>query len=258
MILIFDIGNTHIVTGVFDNSGKLLLNFRVASSENLTEDQIFSYLKNIADFNNISIKSVNGIAISSVVPNLTTILFFLSRKYFNINPIIVNSSLNLPIQFDVDNPAELGADRLANIVRAHNLYPENSKSVVIDFGTATTFDILQGNCYIGGSILPGIDLSIRALFKNTAKLPKVRFHRINSVIGKNTIEHINAGIYYGSIGQIKEILRKIEEEIGNFNLITTGGLGKIISKELNHKFEYMPDLTLNGILDIYNINKSSD
>lgn len=258
MILIFDIGNTHIVTGIFDNNAKLLLTFRIASSENLTEDQIFSYLKNIADFNNISIKSVNGIAVSSVVPNLTTILFFLSKKYFNINPIIVDSSLNLPIKFDIDNPAELGADRLANIVRCYNLYPENPKSVIIDFGTATTFDVLQGNYYIGGSILPGISLSIKALFQNTAKLPKVRFHRINTAIGKNTIEHINSGIYYGSIGQIKEVLRKIEEEIGNFNLITTGGLGKIISKELNYDYEYIPDLTLNGVLDIYNMNKTSN
>ncbi len=250
MILAFDIGNTHTVTGVFSDEGKLLLNFRISSSENLTEDQFFSYLKNISDFHNVKLENIKGTVIASVVPNLTDIFVYLSKKYFNIYPIIINSELKLDIGFDVDNPRELGADRLVNVFEATKTYPERNL-VVIDFGTATTFDIMKNNTYIGGCILPGINLSIKALFKNTSKLPKVRFEKPRSIIGKNTIEHITAGIYYGNIGQIKEIISMIKKELTNPIIISTGGIADIISSEVSEIDKIMPNLTLNGLFSIY-------
>lgn len=258
MILGIDIGNTQIVTGIFDNTGKILLNFRVSSDQNLTEDQYFSYLKNISDFNNIEIKNISGITITSVVPNLTTIMLYLSKKYFNIEPLIISSELNLPISFanDLENPKQLGADRLTNIVQAYSIYP-NKNLLVIDFGTATTFDIIQNKTYMGGVILPGINLSINALFQNTAKLPKIRFTETTSAIGKNTVEHINAGIYYGSIGQVKEIIFQMKKEIPDLYVITTGGLAEMISKKVDDIQEFFPELTLKGLFTIFNYSQKS-
>ncbi|MGM0509255.1 MAG: type III pantothenate kinase [Fusobacteriota bacterium] len=256
MILGIDIGNTQIVTGIFSDSGELVLNFRVSSDKNLTEDQYFSYLKNIADFNNIKVENLEGIVIGSVVPNLTTVMTYLSHKYFNLQPLIISSELKLPINFakDLDNPKDLGADRLMDIVQASILYP-NKNLLVIDFGTATTFDVIKNNIYEGGVILPGINLSINALFQNTAKLPKIRFTETDSPIGKNTVEHINAGIYYGSIGQVKEIISQIKKEIPNLYVISTGGLAEMISKKVKDISEYKPQLTLDGLYSIYKYNR---
>jgi len=258
MILGIDIGNTQIVTGIFNKNGNILLNFRVSSDQYLTEDQYFSYLKNISDFNGIKIKNINGIVITSVVPNLTTIMYYLSKKYFKIEPLIVSAELNLPITFakDLENPKQLGADRLVNIVQAHSIYPDKNL-LVIDFGTATTFDIIQNKTYMGGAILPGINLSINALFQHTAKLPKIRFTETTSAIGKNTVEHINAGIYYGSIGQVKEIISQINKEIPNLYVITTGGLAEMISKKVGKIQEFIPELTLKGLFTIYQYNQKS-
>ena len=253
MIIAFDIGNTHIVTGILDNNGTILCEFRVASKDNLTEDEFFSILKNISDFNSIKLENIKGIVISSVVPSLTSILVYLSKNYFNIEPMIINADLKLPISFDVDNPNELGADRLVSIVEAQLKYPDKNL-VVIDFGTATTFDVLKNRVYAGGCILPGINLSLNALVKGTAKLPNIRLEKPKSVFGKNTAEHINAGIYFGTIGQIKEILNKIREDIPDIYIITTGGLANNILNDLPCIDEYIHDLILKGLFSIYKYN----
>lgn len=254
MILGFDIGNTHIVSGIFDSKGEVLLSFRVSSNENLTEDEFFSYLKNITEFNKVKLEHIEGIIISSVVPNLTNILYYLSKKYFSIEPLIISSKLKLPISFDIDNPNELGADRLCNVVEAVKRYP-NDDLIIIDFGTATTFDIMQNNTYIGGYILPGINLSIKALFSNTAKLPNVRFEKPDFLIGKNTMDQINSGIYYGSIGQIEYFIKLILQELKNAKVICTGGLAEIFTKEISAIDEYLSSLTLKGLYTIYQYNK---
>ncbi|MEG1365044.1 MAG: type III pantothenate kinase, partial [Cetobacterium sp.] len=151
MLLAFDIGNTHIVTGIMDESGKVLLTFRASSNDKLTEDEFFSYLKNISEFNGIEIKNVSGIIISSVVPNLITIFQFLGRKYFKIEPLVVDMSLKLPFKFhsSISNYTGFGPDRIIDISQAVMEYP-NKNLVIFDFGTATTYEVLENAVYIGG------------------------------------------------------------------------------------------------------------
>lgn len=255
MLLAVDIGNTHIVTGLLDSDGNVLLSFRVSSNEKLTEDQYFSYLKNISDFNNIEIKDLNGIIISSVVPNLITIFQFLGRKYFNIEPIVVDLNLKLPFKFAPDlQISNFGADRIIDISQAIIDYP-NKNLVIFDLGTATTYEVVENGIYIGGGILPGIEMSINALFGNTAKLPKVKFSTPESILGKNTTEQIQAGIFYGYAGQIINIIHEIKKIVPNPYIIATGGLGKILFAEIKEIDEYCPELSIRGLYTLYNMNK---
>lgn len=255
MLLAIDIGNTHIVTGILDNNGEVLLTFRVASNDKLTEDEYFSYLRNISEFNKIDIKKVEGIIVASVVPNLITIFQFLGKKYFHIDPMIVGPDIKIPFTFAPNlNPTGFGADRIIDIVQSLNDYPDKNL-VIFDFGSATTYEVLEKTVYVGGGILPGIEMSINALFANTAKLPKVKFSTPESVLGKNTIEQIQAGIFYGYAGQIKHIIKKIKEVIDNPFVVATGGLGKILSAEIEEIDVYSPDLSIKGLYTLYLHNK---
>ncbi len=255
MLLAIDIGNTHIVTGILDNNGEVLLTFRVASNDKLTEDEYFSYLRNISEFNKIDIKNIEGIIVASVVPNLITIFQFLGKKYFHIDPMIVGPDIKIPFTFAPNlNPTGFGADRIIDIVQSLNDYPDKNL-VIFDFGSATTYEVLEKTVYVGGGILPGIEMSINALFANTAKLPKVKFSTPESVLGKNTNEQIQAGIFYGYAGQIKHIIKKIKEVIDNPFVVATGGLGKILSAEIKEIDVYSPDLSIKGLYTLYLHNK---
>lgn len=255
MLLAIDIGNTHIVTGILNKNGEVLLTFRVASNDKLTEDEYFSYLRNISEFNKIDIKNVEGIIVASVVPNLITIFQFLGKKYFHIDPMIVGPDIKIPFTFAPNlNPTGFGADRIIDIVQSLNDYPDKNL-VIFDFGSATTYEVLEKTVYVGGGILPGIEMSINALFANTAKLPKVKFSTPESVLGKNTNEQIQAGIFYGYAGQIKHIIKKIKEVIDNPFVVATGGLGKILSAEIEEIDVYSPDLSIKGLYTLYLHNK---
>lgn len=255
MLLAIDIGNTHIVTGILDKNGEVLLTFRVASNDKLTEDEYFSYLRNISEFNKIDIKNIEGIIVASVVPNLITIFQFLGKKYFHIDPMIVGPDIKIPFTFAPNlNPTGFGADRIIDIVQSLNDYPDKNL-VIFDFGSATTYEVLEKTIYVGGGILPGIEMSINALFANTAKLPKVKFSTPESVLGKNTNEQIQAGIFYGYAGQIKHIIKKIKEVIDNPFVVATGGLGKILSAEIEEIDVYSPDLSIKGLYTLYLHNK---
>ncbi|WP_176891663.1 type III pantothenate kinase [Fusobacterium varium] len=256
MLLAIDIGNTHIVTGLLDDTGNVLLTFRIASNDKLTEDEYFSYLRNISKFNKVDIEKIDGMIVASVVPNLITIFHFLGKKYFNIEPMIVNSELKKPFTFAPNlNPTGFGADRIIDIVQSLSEYPDKNL-VIFDFGSATTYEVLEKDVYIGGGILPGIEMSINALFTNTAKLPKVKFSTPDSVLGKNTIEQIQAGIFYGYAGQIKHIIKKIKEVVENPFIIATGGLGKILSAEIEEIDVYSPDLSIKGLHTLYKYNQA--
>lgn len=256
MLITIDIGNTHIVTGLFSEKGDLLLTFRVSTNDKLTEDEYFSYFRNISKFNGIEIEKVNGIIVSSVVPNLITIFQFFGRKYFNIEPMIVNLEKKLPFTFAENmNPTGFGADRIIDIVQALIDYPDKNL-IVIDLGTATTFDVLKKNIYIGGAILPGIEMSINALCGNTAKLPKVKFTTPECALGSDTISQIQSGIFYGYAGQVKHIIKKIKEEVGEeCFVVATGGLGRILSAEIDEIDVYEADLSIKGLYSIYINNK---
>lgn len=258
MILAIDVGNTHIVTGVLNENGKVIMNFRVASNEKMTEDEYFAYLRNITEFNKINIKEVKAIVVSSVVPGLINLFNFLGKKYFNLEPMIVDLSLKLPFKFDEGmNYSGFGPDRIIDIVQAMAEYSNHKNLVIFDFGTATTYEVLENGIYIGGGILPGIDMSINALFGNTAKLPKVKFSTPESVLGRNTIEQIQAGIFYGYAGQIKHIIKKIKEKVKNPFIIATGGLGKILSAEIKEIDVYDAELSVKGLYTLYKSNEKT-
>ncbi len=255
MILAIDVGNTHVVTGLLNEAGELLLNFRVASNEKMTEDEYFSYLRNISKFNNLEIKEVTGIIISSVVPGMIGTFLFLGRKYFNMEPMVVGLELKLGFEFLPGiNYSEFGADRIIDIVQSVKEYP-GKNLIIFDFGTATTYEVVVENEYLGGGILPGIDMSINALFGSTAKLPKVKFSTPNSVLGKSTNEGIQAGIFYGYAGQIKHIIKKIKECVKDPYIIATGGLGKILSAEIEEIDIYDSELSIKGLYTMYINNK---
>lgn len=258
MLLAIDVGNTHIVTGFMDKKGEVLLNFRVASNEKMTEDEFFSYLRNIAEFNRIDLNEVNGIIVSSVVPGLINLFKFLGKKYFKIDPIIVDLDLDIPFTFSSEmNPTGFGPDRIIDIAQAITEYPDRNL-IIFDFGTATTYEVMEKNTYIGGGILPGIEMSINALFGNTARLPKVKFSTPESVLGRNTSEQIQAGIFYGYAGQIKHIIKKIKEKVEDPYVIATGGLGKILSAEIKEIDIYCPELSIKGLYTLYQRNKKRE
>lgn len=259
MIIGVDIGNTHTVTGIYDESGELLLTFRIATNDKMTEDEYFAYFRNITKFNNIDIKCVKKILIASVVPNAITTYQFFAKKYFKMEPMIINigDKLKLPFTFSEEcNPTGFGADRIIDIVEALKVYPDRNL-IIFDFGTATTYEVLKKGVYVGGGILPGIEMSINALCGNTAKLPRVKFTSPNSVLGTDTIKQIQAAIFFGYAGQIKYIINKIKEEIKDENafVIATGGLGKILSAEIDEIDLYDGDLSLKGLYTLYQLNK---
>lgn len=255
MLLAFDIGNTHIIMGIIDENGKVLLSFRVPSNQRLTEDEIFSYLRNITKFNGLELQKINGIIISSVVPNLITIFQFLGKKYFGIEPLVVDLNLKLPFTFSDDiNPTGFGADRIISISEAVTR-SQNKNLVIFDFGTTTSYEVLSKDVYIGGGILPGIEMSVNSLFGNTAKLPKVKFDKPNSVLGRDNVKQIKAGIFFGYAGQIKYLIHRIKGEIEDPYIIATGGLGKILSSEIDEINEYCPELSINGLFTLYKANK---
>ena len=155
MLLAIDIGNTHIVTGILDKNGEVLLTFRVASNDKLTEDEYFSYLRNISEFNKIDIKNIEGIIVASVVPNLITIFQFLGKKYFHIDPMIVGPDIKIPFTFAPNlNPTGFGADRIIDIVQSLNDYPDKNL-VIFDFGSATTYEVLEKLVMLEGEFFQG-------------------------------------------------------------------------------------------------------
>ncbi|WP_074016994.1 type III pantothenate kinase [Fusobacterium massiliense] len=256
MIIGIDIGNTHIVTGIYDDNGKLISTFRLATNDKMTEDEYFSYFNTITKYNEISIKKVDAILISSVVPNIIIIFQFFARKYFDVEAIVVDIEKKIPFTFaEGMNYSGFGADRIIDITEAMKKYPDKNL-VIFDFGTATTYDVLKKGVYIGGGILPGIDMSINALYGNTAKLPRVKFTTPNSVLGTDTMKQIQAAIFFGYAGQIKHIIKKIKEELDeNIFVLATGGLGKILSAEIDEIDEYDANLSLKGLYTLYEMNK---
>ncbi len=255
MILTVDIGNTHTVFGVY-NDDKLICKFRIQSIHNKTTDEYATILLTLLERNNLTVDKINGAIISSVVPQLLYTFDRVLKKYFKITPFIVNDTLNTGITLKIDNPKELGADRIANAVAGIKKF--GSPCIIIDFGTATTFDVIDKNCnYIGGIICPGIMTISKTLRSSTAQLPEVSVSKTPSVIGKNTIHQIQSGIYFGYLEMINGLLgRIINEEFHNddVKIIVTGGLGSDITNDMDKKGVYEPNLTLDGLYMLYRRN----
>lgn len=257
MILGFDIGNTHICPIIYTDKGEILEKFRIPSKSLLTEDLLFSTLKVLCDNKNIDIKNIEDIVISSVVPHLDEIFIYFSKKYFDKEPYFINVD-TIPkdlIIFEEKAEQRLGADRISTVIASQDIIKDRA-CIIIDFGTATTFEVVLNNKYLGGAILPGIELSINALFQNTAKLPKVNFEKPDKIMANTTVTQINNGIYYGNIGAIKELINQFKNIYNDSYVIATGGQGKKISEDLKTYIdEYHPNLCEKGIFKFYKLKK---
>ncbi len=251
MLLAIDIGNTQTVIGLFKNE-ELLKSWRMVTPRHETADEIASNIYNFLRNSDYNPKKVSKIAISCVVPR---ILFELNRmcdNYFKIKPFIVDINVKTDLKIDYDNPKEIGADRIANVVAAKEIY--GFPAIVVDFGTATTFDVISSEgSYLGGAIAPGIEISSEALFSYAAKLSKVDLSWPDNVIGKNTNDGIRSGILFGFLGQADFLVEKIIEEMSksdakfNPKVVATGGLAVLMKDKSKFIQIHDPDLTLKGL-----------
>ncbi|MBP1890876.1 type III pantothenate kinase [Clostridium moniliforme] len=258
MILLVDVGNTNIVLGVCKED-KYIASWRISTDAKKTSDELSIQVMQLFSQHDLNPKDVKGIIISSVVPNIMHSLENMIRKCFCKEPIIVGPGIKTGINIKYDNPKEVGADRIVNAVAAFEIYKK--PSIIIDFGTATTFcAITEKGDYLGGCIVPGVGIASDALFERAAKLPRIELEVPKNIICKNTIVSMQAGILYGYIGQVEYIVKKMKKEMLNTcneepTVIATGGLANLIAKETKEIDIVDVDLTLEGLRLIYNKNK---
>lgn len=247
MLLCLDVGNSHIYGGLFQND-EICLRFRHPSKVS-TSDELGVFLKMVLRENSFNPAEVNRIAICSVVPQLEYSLRAACIKYFSITPFFLQSGVKTGLNIKYNNPKDVGADRIANAIAASNQFP-NTNLIIIDFGTATTFCVVSSNkVYLGGAILPGLQLAVDALAKNTAKLPPIEIVKLDKAVGASTIESMQSGIFYGSLGASLELIRRIKhEKFANQDalVVATGGFASLYT---NHNLydQHIPDLVLQGV-----------
>lgn len=256
MIICLDIGNTNIKYALFEKD-KLVLSFRVATEQKKTSDEYGGQLIAILRNNDISIKEITGGIISSVVPSLDYTIERMCRIYLKITPLVLAPGLKTGLNLKVDNAKEVGADRVVNNVSAVKKY--GAPVIVIDFGTATTFNVIdEKSQFIGGVIAPGIKGSLDSLVNGTAKLPRVEIERPDKVIGTNTVTNMQSGIVYGFAGLVEYIVKKIKKEmkLDNVKTVATGGFSEVIAKEISC-IDYVDKLlTLEGLNYLYHLNST--
>jgi len=258
MILVLDAGNTNIVLGLYEGT-ELIADWRLSTDAIRTADEYGIQVMELFLQSKLDPSDVEGVIISSVVPNIMYSVEHMILKYFESKPIVVGPGIKTGINIKYDNPKEVGADRIVNAVSAHEIYKRSV--IIIDFGTATTFCALSasGN-YLGGTIAPGIKISSEALFQKAAKLPRVELVKPDNVICKNTVTSMQAGIIYGYGGLVDCIVNKMKEEMiasGEKEplVVATGGLAKLISEEAKSIDIVHPFLTLEGLRIIYEKNR---
>ena len=256
MLLAIDVGNTNIKLGIFDGD-RLRAAWRLATGIDRLADEYGALLLTFLQRQKLPISKITGAALCSVVPPLVTVFQEMCQKYLGTSPLVVESGIKTGVRICVDNPRELGPDRVVNAVAAHHLYGE--PVIVIDLGTAITFDVVskEGD-YLGGVIAPGIDIASQALFARTAMLPRVELIRPKQVIGRNTISAIQSGIFFGYVGLIESTLQRIERELKcKAKVVATGGYAHLV-KEVPAIEIINPDLSLVGLRLIYEMNKMEE
>lgn len=251
MILTLDVGNTHMTGGVFQGD-EIKATFRITTKMPRTSDEYGLLLRDVIKQNNIEPMEIKDAIICSVVPNVMHSLQGALFKYFHITPIIVEAGIKTGIRIATANPKQVGADRIADAVAAYELY--GGPVLVLDFGTATTYDLVdETGAFVGAITAPGIRISAKALWEDAAKLPEIEIKKPENILGKDTITSMQSGLVFGQIGQTEYIIRKVKEEMGlkEMKVVATGGLGRIIASETDAIDKYDPNLTLKGIHLIY-------
>lgn len=254
MILVIDVGNTNITFGVYEGK-KLLTTFRMMTKQPRTSDEYGISLRELLRMNQIEREAIDGIIIASVVPNVMHALEGALIRYIGKNPLIVGPGVKTGIKITSDNPREIGPDRIVDAVAGYELY--GGPILVLDFGTATTYDLItEDGCFGVGITAPGIRISAKALWEDTAKLPEIEIKKPKSVLARETISSMQAGLVYGQIGQTEYIINQVKKETGyeNLKVVATGGLGRIIADETDTIQVYNRDLTLEGLRIIYEKN----
>lgn len=258
MIICIDIGNTNIKYAVYEKD-ELRVSFRVSTDFKRTSDEYGEQIIGMLDIKGIKAKDITGGIVSSVVPSLDYTIDKMCEIYLSLKPLHIAPGLKSGLNIRCDNAREVGADRIVNCVSALVQYGENKPMIVIDFGTATTFNIINENSeFIGGVIAPGIKGSLDSLVNGTAKLPRVEIEAPKSVIAKNTVTNMQAGIVFGFAGLVEHIVKRIKKELktSDVKTIATGGFSNVISKEIECIDVVDKLLTLKGLKYLYDLNAS--
>jgi len=257
MLLTVDVGNTNINLGVFDGS-KLKATWRVATGVHRMPDEYASLLLNLFERQGIDASQITDAILCSVVPPLVGVFDEMCRRYLKVSPLVIEAGVKTGVRVSMDNPKEVGADRIVNAVAAHQLY--GGPVIVIDLGTATTFDaVSEDGDYLGGAIAPGIAIATEALFTRTAALPRVELTHPKRAVGRNTVAAMQSGIVFGYAGLIEGIVARIQQEMGGkVKVVATGGYAELLARETPVIEVVNPDLTLVGLRLIYEMNKVKD
>jgi type III pantothenate kinase len=252
-LLVVDLGNTNLVLGVY-RGAELINSWRLATARERTADEYGILARQLVG--DAIHNDLEGAIVASVVPPLNSAMTFMIRKYFGIEPLFVEPGVKTGIAIHVDNPAEVGADRIVNCAAAHEKY--GGPTVIVDFGTATTFDVVTANAeFVGGVIAPGLNISAEALFARAARLPRVDIRRPDHVIGTNTVVNMQSGIYFGYLGLVDGILERIKTEVPDLkHVVATGGLATLFAEDSEHIDEVDTELTLRGLKIIFDRNRA--
>lgn len=255
MLLTVDVGNTNITLGVFKEE-ELLGTFRMTTKTPRTSDEYGFAICGILEHRNIKATDIEAVIITSVVPDIMYSLTSGIIKYFDIRPLVVSAGIKTGIRIRTENPKEIGPDRIVDAVAAYDQF--GGPVIVVDFGTATTYDLIGPNgTFEAGITAPGIETAARSLWGGAAMLPAIEIKKPASILAKETVSSMQAGLVYGAIGQTEYIVARIKEESGykDAKVVATGGLGKIIAQETDCIDVYDQELTLTGLRLIYNKNK---
>lgn len=265
MLLAIDIGNTNFTCGIFDGE-ELVTTFRLTTKERRTSDEYGLWFCSMAENRGIKKGEITDVILASVVPDVMHAVVNSMHKYFHCRPLVVGAGVKTGIRMVTANPKEIGADRVVDAVAAYELY--GGPVLVMDFGTATTYDLITADGeFIAGVTSPGIRISANALWKEAAKLPEIEIKKPESILAKETVSSMQAGLVYGAIGQTEYIAKKMISEAvrtgqlknvkeDGVMLVATGGLGRIIAEEVELPMKYDPMLTLKGLLRIFQKNRS--